>query len=381
MKIAMVCGIPFLGGVGAFAYNYFRHLPDKDFRMDFVLQDMPSQEVVREIERRGGRVILFPPYRKVFALLGRLYRIFRDGRYDIVHANANTLNFFVLFAARLAGVPVRLSHAHSASNPKDRKRHIAKLALKPLSRLFQTHCLACSELAGRFQFGDRKWEGGSVRLVKNAIELDRFTFDENARLELRAEFGLNGKFVIGHVGRFSPQKNHQGLIDIFSEIARTRDDVVLVLIGDGPLRKQIEDAVRTKGLADSVIFAGERRDTYRFYSLFDAFCFPSLYEGLGMVLVEAQMNGLPCVASTEVPRAAGMTDQVEFLPLDAPRAQWADRLLAAKRGDSMRCREQLAAAGYDITREAENLAAFYRDACPQCRSEMSYSNAKEVGPC
>lgn len=381
MKIAIIVYKPFVGGVGFCMMNYFRHLNHAKFQIDFLVQDELPSAFVKEITAAGGAIKMLPGIKNVPKHVHTVYRILKDGKYDAVHSNVNTLSVFPLFAAWLAGTPIRISHAHSASNPKDRKRHIAKLILRPLSRIFPTHYLACSELAGRFQFGDRKWESGSVRLVKNAIETDRFKFDEKARAELRAEFGLKDKFIVGHIGRISPQKNHQGLIEIFAEVAKKRDDAVLVMVGDGPLRKQVEEHIRAQGLEDRIVFAGERHDANRFYSMFDVFCLPSLYEGLSVVLVEAQANGLKCIISDCNSRESKLTEQVEFLPLNAPVAQWADRLLAAKRADSAQCRQQLAEAGYDITREAENLAAFYRDACPHCRSEMSYSNANEYEPC
>ena len=360
MKIAVIVYKPFVGGVGFCMMNYFRHLDHAKFQIDFLVQDELPPELVKEITAAGGAIKMLPGIKNVPKHVYAVYRILKDGKYDAVHSNVNTLSVFPLFAAWLARTPIRISHAHSASNPKDRKRHVAKLLLRPLSRIFPTHYLACSELAGRFQFGDRKWESGSVRLVKNAIELDQFKFDEKARAELRAEFGLKDKFIVGHIGRFSPAKNHQGLIEIFAQVAKKRDDAVLVIVGDGPLRNMAEDYVATKGLRSKVAFVGERHDVSRFYSMFDVFCFPSLYEGLGMVLIEAQMNGLSCVASAEVPRAADLTGLVEFLPLDAPHAQWADRLLAVTRADSVQCRKQIAAAGYDIGHEAENLSEFYR---------------------
>ena len=381
MKIAIIVYKPFVGGVGFCMMNYFRHLNHAKFQIDFLVQDELPSAFVKEITAAGGAIKMLPGIKNVPKHVHTVYRILKDGKYDAVHSNVNTLSVFPLFAAWLAGTPIRISHAHSASNPKDRKRHVAKLILRPLSRIFPTHYLACSELAGRFQFGDRKWESGSVRLVKNAIETDRFKFDEKARAELCAEFGLKDKFIVGHIGRISPQKNHQGLIEIFAEVAKKRDDAVLVMVGDGPLRKQVEEHIRAQGLEDRIVFAGERHDANRFYSMFDVFCLPSLYEGLSVVLVEAQANGLKCIISDCNSRESKLTEQVEFLPLNAPVAQWADRLLAAKRADSAQCRQQLAEAGYDITREAENLAAFYRDACPHCRSEMSYSNANEYEPC
>lgn len=359
MKIAVIVYKPFVGGVGFCMMNYFRHLDHARFQIDFLVQDELPQELVEEITAAGGAIKMLPGIKNVPKHVYAVYRILKDGKYDAVHSNVNTLSVFPLFAAWLARTPIRISHAHSASNPKDRKRHIAKLLLRPLSRIFPTHYLACSELAGRFQFGDRKWESGSVRLVKNAIETDRFKFDEKARAELRTEFGLNDKFIVGHVGRISPQKNHMGLIDIFAEVANRRDDAVLVIVGDGPLRKQVEEHIRAKALEDRIVFAGERHDASRFYSMFDVFCLPSLYEGLSVVLVEAQANGIRCVISTCNTVESKLTEQVEFLSLEAPVAQWADCLLAAKRADSAQCRQQLEAAGYDIAHEADRLAEFY----------------------
>lgn len=353
------------GGVGICLRNYRRHLDPQAVRMDFFAPEVVPEPVIREIEATGGTVTRVRGVANLPLYLWQVYRLLRSGRYDIAHANMNTLSLPALFAAWLAGIPVRITHAHSASHPRERLRHVVKRALAPFSKLFATRLLACSHQAGTFQFGRRAMASGRVEVLPNAIDLDRYRFDPAARLSVRHEFGLDGKFVVGNVGRFVTQKNPLFMLEIFAALAKRREDAVLFLLGEGPLRGEIERCARELGLEGRVVMPGQRLDPWRYYNAFDAFCFPSIYEGLGLVLVEAQANGLACVTSTEVPREADMTGTVTFLPLSDSADRWADALAADAVKGSDRAADSAArcaavrAAGYDIAEAAVRLASIY----------------------
>ena len=252
-------------------------------------------------KKLGGRVFLVPKYQKLPKYLKALEELFRKKHYRIVHSNVNTLSVFSLYAAKKAGVPVRISHSHSTSNPKEWKRNIIKNILRPFSKKYATDYFACSELAGRYLFGDKTFDQGKVKIIHNAIDLDKFKFDPDARKKLRKELGIDDKtIVIGHVGRFVQTKNHHFLVYAFKKYHNKNPNTKLLLIGTGPLEEKIKAQVKKHNLEDSVLFLGQRNDTNKLYSVMDIFCLPSLYEGLPVAGIEAQAAGLPCVYSDKV---------------------------------------------------------------------------------
>jgi len=329
--------------------------------MDFFVFEDIGEELLREIEGEGSRVVRLPGPKMLPALIFKAYAAFKAGNYDIVHANWNTLNLFTLLPACAAGVRVRISHSHSASDRRDTLRHAAKIALRPFARLFATHFLACSRAAAEFQFGEKLSGSGRVKLLRNAVEFDRFAFNQAARDELRASHGLQSRFVVGHVGRFSSPKNQEFLLRLFPQVVELRPDAALVFVGDGPDMDGCERLAMRLGLEEKVFFLGRRNDANLWYSAFDVLCLSSFYEGLGMALVEAQANGLRCVASDGITREADVTGNVEFVSLDDP-AVWAEKIVSRRRVDAAglpALREAIAASGYDMAREAGALTALY----------------------
>ena len=315
--VAQIMGKWIGGGVESVIMNYYRHLDHKKIQFDFICDEDSTRIPYDEIKKLGGRVFLVPKYQKLPQYLKALKDLFRKNQYHIVHSNVNTLSVFPLYAAKKAGVPVRISHSHSTSNPKEWKRNIIKNILRPFSKRYATDYFACSELAGRYLFGNKTFDHGEVKIIHNAIDLDKFKFDPEARKKLRKELDIKEKtVVIGHVGRFVKQKNHDFLIDVFKEYHTKNPDSKLLLIGTGPLEEKIKAKVKKLNLSDSVLFLGQREDTNKLYSAMDVFCLPSLYEGLGMVLIEAQMNGLPCLASDKVPKEAKITENIDFIVFD-----------------------------------------------------------------
>ena len=299
--VAQIMGKWIGGGVESVIMNYYRHLDHKKVQFDFICDEDSTRIPYDEIKKLGGRVFLVPKYQKLPQYLKALEDLFRKNQYRIVHSNINTLSVFPLYAAKKAGVPVRISHSHSTSNPKEWKRNIIKNILRPFSKRYATDYFACSELAGRYLFGNKTFDHGEVKIIHNAIDLDKFKFDPEARKKLRKELDIKEKtVVIGHVGRFVKQKNHDFLIDVFKEYHTKNPDSKLLLIGTGPLEEKIKAKVKKLNLPDSVLFLGQRDDTNKLYSVMDVFCLPSLYEGLPVAGIEAQAAGLPCVYSDKV---------------------------------------------------------------------------------
>lgn len=323
IRIAQIMGKWLGGGVESVVMNYFRNIDREKIQFDFICDEDSTDIPYQEIESLGGRVIICPPYQKLPKYIKELKKIFKDNNYKIVHSNINALSVFPLYAAKKAGVPVRIAHSHSTSNKKEWKKTLVKNLLRPFSKVYATDYFACTEHAGRWLFGDKAFNQSKVTVINNGIDISEYEYNEKIRKEMRKELGYkDADLVIGHVGRFMKQKNHEFIIDIFDALHKENDNYKLMLVGQGPLMDEIKDKVNSLGLTDSVKFLGQRSDANKLYQAMDLFLFPSLYEGLGMVLIEAQASGLPCVASTEVPDIANVTSNLVFLDLDDSIFNW-----------------------------------------------------------
>lgn len=363
IRIAQIIGKWVGGGVEAVVMNYYRHIDRCRIQFDFICDDDSTNIPYEEIEKLGGKVILIPPYQKVVKYHKELKRVLKEGNYKIVHSHINTLSVFSLWAAKSAGVSVRIAHSHSTTNKKEKKKNLMKQVLRPFSKVFATDYMACTEHAGRWQFGDKEFDNGKVYVMNNAIDLDKFKYDKKIRSKKRKELGISDDMlVIGHIGRFMKQKNHTFLIDIFKEIHDKNENSILVLVGQGPLQEEIKIKVCELGLDKYVKFLGQRDDVNELYQALDAFIFPSLYEGLGLVLIEAECAGVPCVASTEVPLIAKVTDNVEFVSLDDNVQVWSDitfKLLNNYKYKRRDYSKEVRDSGYDIRKEAKKLEEKY----------------------
>ena len=358
IRVAHVVGKMAGGGVEAVVMNYYRHIDRSKVQFDFLVDSDSTLVPREEIETLGGRVFEIPPYQHVLEYQRELQRLFKQEGWKIVHSHINALSVFPLRAAKNAGVPVRIAHSHSASGKGEYAKNTLKAALKTQANRYPTHRLACSEYAGEWLFG----KCADFEVLYNAIELDRFSFSEEARAKARADLGLVGDtFAVGHLGRFMPQKNHRFLVDAFAELVRIRPDSVLLLAGDGEQRPLVESWVSEREVASKVKFLGQRADADCLYQAFDAFALPSLYEGLCLVGVEAQRAGLPCLLSDAITREVDVTGTCEFLPIDDPKV-WADAL--ARVADAPARDRSLPGMDsrfdrYDIEKAALGLAEYY----------------------
>ena len=323
IRIAQIIGKWLGGGVESVVMNYYRHLDHDKIQFDFICDDDSTNIPYDEIEKLGGKVILIPPYQKVFKYQKELRRVLRDGKYKIVHSHINTLSVFPLYAAKKVGVPVRIAHSHSTTNKKEWKKNLLKQVLRPFSKKYATNYMCCSELAGRWLFGDKTYDEGKVYLLNNAIDLDKFKYDKKIRDKKRKELGIKeDTIVIGHIGRFVAQKNHTFLIDIFNQFHKKEKNSILLLAGQGPLQEEIKNKVRELGLDDSVRFLGQRNDANELYQAFDVFLLPSLYEGLPVVGVEAQASGLLCFFSDDMTKETKVLDSTVFMSLSNTAEEW-----------------------------------------------------------
>ncbi len=361
IRIAQIIGKWLGGGVEAVVMNYYHHIDRTKIQFDFICDNDSTNIPYKEIEELGGKVILIPPYQKVFKYHKELKKVLKDGNYKIVHSHINTLSVFSLFAAKCAGVPVRIAHSHSTTNKKEWKKNIIKVTLRPFIKMVATGYMACTEHAGRWMFGDKAFDTGKVYILNNAIDLDKFKYDEKIRKKLRKELKISDNtVVIGHIGRFVTQKNHTQLIDIFNEYHKNNNNSVLMLIGQGPLMGTMKEKVNSLDLDDCVMFLGQKDTVNEYYNAMDLFLFPSLYEGLGMVVVEAQVAGLPCVVSDEVPKIAKITDRITFMNLNNSSEIWLKGIIKLlKRSDRKNVKFKNEITNYDINEETKQFEQKY----------------------
>lgn len=344
-------------GITQVIYNYCSHINSSCFEMDFVAQPDVDKQLAEKFMGLGG--LVSAPIKKygIRNYMTALNQIFKNKKYNTVHIHGNSGTMLLeVVLAKLHGVKKMIVHCHNTSCNHPAVNALAK---RPMIWM-ATHLLACSAEAGAWLYGNSKFT-----VLNNAIDISRFRFSQDTRHRVRLELGIqNSDVVIGHVGSFNDQKNHSFLIDAFSRVKQKRKEAKLLLLGDGANMDAVKAKAVSLGLDGDIIYAGRQSDPERFYQAMDLFAFPSKYEGLGMVLIEAQASGLPCIASTAVPDAANAAGKVVFEALDAN--QWAERILAMidDSGDREMTSKHnislISKAGFDIKTEAQKLEKFYR---------------------
>lgn len=349
------------GGLETMLMNYYRHMDREKIQFDFLEHRRDRAAYDDEIESLGGRIFRLPRLNPLssgyFHALNAFFAAHPE--YRIVHSHLDCMSAYPLCAAKNAKVPVRIAHAHSTSQDRNWKL-VFKLISKKLISLYTTDLFACSADAGEWMFGTK-----DVHILPNAIDIERYAFNLLIRNQTKKALGLDDAFVIGHVGRFSAVKNHSFLTDIFAQIKRQEPNSKLLLVGAGSEMQAVQQKVKTLGLGADVIFTGVRNDVANLMQAMDVFVFPSLYEGLGIVLIEAQAAGLPCVVSDTIPREAYLTDLVTAEKLSSSVEKWAEKILKKRDFPRTDRRDEIAAHGFDITTEAVKLQEFYINAYEQ----------------
>ena len=339
------------GGTEAVVSRYIGKLSDR-FVFDTISYEPKKQ---REFTLGDNREIMIPLKREhPFERFIKLRRFFRDCSSDycaVWHSANSFANIDSLKLAAQFNIPVRIYHFH---NTRDVCSPLGKLAgsfNRSVAIDLPTVRLACSEEAGQYAFGDRPFD-----VLANAFHFSDFAFDEEARFSIRKELGLEGCFVIGNVGRLADQKNQIVLIKALPEILKRRPEAVLVLVGEGPLRDMLLTKAKSLGVESHLMLTGPRNDVKALLSAFDVFAFPSIFEGLGVAVVEAQANGLPCVMSEHVPSLAVVSKSAVIVPSYDADA-WASNICALDRNAFEA--DDIRSSRFDIEAEAERLAGYF----------------------
>lgn len=347
------------GGMETFVMNVYRAIDREQVQFDFIYHYNKSCFFDDEIESLGGRIFKLTVRQDndLFRYLGDLRALFNaHPEWKILHGHYSGFGMFYNAAARRAGIPVRVGHSHNTAY----EPNLVGLLDRLMSSRFSaglTDRFACSQKAGEMLYGSTPFT-----VLPNGIDTARFAArDVQRRALLRGDLGVTDhEILLGHVGRFTAQKNHTGLLHIFAAVRRRLPKARLVLLGGGDAAyiEKIQALARELGLGDSVIFAGVRSNIQGFYDAMDAFLLPSLFEGMPVVLVEAQTAGLPCFVADTIDRGAAFTDRVRFLPLNDVDA-WANAIAAASFRRDPDARRKAVEAGYDIHTSARVLQEFY----------------------
>ena len=349
------------GGVQSLLKNYYERMDHEKVHFDFAVFDKDDHGFQHFFTEMGCNIFYVPPKKNgLKEHVDAIRKIFEDGHYDIVHTHQNFRGALTIWEAKRCGIPVRIVHSHRSNAPESIKVKVLRYFITKWIKRISTDWWACGHDAGIWMFGEKAVKSGKVHILNNAIDLSKYSYNEQVRNDVRKEFGFGDSLVIGNVARFTYQKNHHLLIDIFEKYHAHNSNSTLMLIGDGELENNVKELVRSKQIEDSVLFLGPRSDVPRLLQSMDLFALTSRFEGLPVVLVEAQCAGVPCVTSNNVTDEMAVTDLVSFVEKNASINDWIKMISFTLQKQRKTHDKELKIRGYDISIEATKLEDYYQ---------------------
>lgn len=364
MNILEIIGELNGGGVGSVVYNYLSHMQLSDFNIDLLIFDSDSKDESKEIEKfvaLGCNIIIISHrnrgYKKHFA---DFKTIIDKNKYDIIHCHMGIWSAPYLLISKIKGVPVRIAHSHIANEEYAGVKKILLKLFKPILRFSVTDKFACGIDAGKFLWGSLD----GVYIMNNAVDVESFEFSKGKRDMIRNQLSIaDDVYLIGHVGRFCYQKNQEFIIDIAQNIDKYHKKCIFVLIGTGENLASVQRIIHEKKLEEKFLLLGYRNDVSAQMNAMDCFVLPSRYEGLPVVAIEAQANGLPILLSNKISSETKILEESKFLSINGNASEWCsyisklstptwDRRIVAKAA--------IKKAGFDINLESQKLYCFYK---------------------
>ena len=357
-KIKILQIVPSLSqsnGVAAFVCNYFEAMDKKNIDVTFLVLNAKSKERYKVINENGGHIIELYRERNLFKYFIKVNKLFSENKFDIVHCHVPNYGAIFLLFAKLNKVKVRILHSHVNKSADRLFQRIRNNIISPIAVNSANEFFACSKAAGDFLFKNKHFT-----VINNAIDLKKYQYSSIIRQQYRKKLNIKNEFVIGEFGRLCPQKNQLFAIDIFHEILKQNKNCILILAGNGFLEQKIVKKLNDYNIADKVKLLGSREDLDKLYNSLDAFLLPSTYEGLGIVLIEAQANGLNCFTSKDyVPQTAHVSSLLHYIKLNNNSKEWADKILEHINDQRKNVSNEIEKAGYNIAKEANILLNEY----------------------
>lgn len=322
------------GGIEMYLYNFAKYCEYKEFSLDFL--NMQPDEIIYqdELKKLGCDIVKVTPSDKNFkACTNELKKLLNEQKYDYIYINLSSYTRFHFIVQMVKPKKTKIIiHCHGM--PEMKMAPLKSRISHSIGKIFFNNIdvlrVTCGNEAGKFMFSNKEFE-----VFPNGIEIDKFKFDENHRNEIRNEFNIkNDELVFGLIARLAPEKNQLFLLDIFSEILKKESNSKLILVGDGSGRNMVEERIKELGIIDDVILTGARNDAYKFYSALDAFVMPSISEGFGISIAEAQANGLFCFGSDNLDKSTNLTGNVKYISLNLSAREWAEIILKNMKRDS-----------------------------------------------
>lgn len=366
MKKILVYGLTQTrGGVESFLLNYYKNFNTDNIQMDFI-SNTPDTVYKEEVAALGGKIFNVCSKKKnPLRFKKDMENIFKNhsNEYDAIWVNLCSLaNIDYLKYAKKYGIKRRIVHSHNAGNMFGKLKEILHNYNKKRIDKYATDFWACSNSAAKWFYKDDILRSSKFKIINNAVDIRSFIFNKDIRDEYRTKLNLNGKYVLGNIGRFHFQKNHEFLIDVFSYVKKRYKESILLLVGNGELEDKIKQKVSILGLNDSVIFLGSRNDVPNIIQAIDIFLMPSKFEGLPVAAIEAQASGIKCILSDNITKEIDISNLVEFISVDneGDVEKWGEKILSSDYDyERMNMNDVIGKAGFEITKAAKELEEIF----------------------
>lgn len=366
----VVTDLEICNGVTSYVMNYYKNINKEKFEIDFIVCQKRGKENYAEIEKNGGKIFYLEQIgiKNFIKTTRKIKNFFKEKakNYDVIHCHMLNNGAFFLYYAKKYGIKNRILHSHVTQSAESLIKKIRNDIIIPISVKNANYFFACSNAAGKTIFKKHNFQ-----VIKNAIQVERFAYDFEKRQELRKKYGLEENFIIGNIGRLSYQKNQKFLIEVFNEVNKKNNNIKLILIGNGPLESELKELCEDYNICKDVVFIDSSNDIQNYYQMFDLFVLPSNFEGLGIVLIEAQISGLHCVVSDKVPEEAKITENFESISLNNSKKIWADKIIELSKMCNNRktYSKEAIISGYEIKNATELLENSYMNMCKENNSK------------
>jgi glycosyltransferase involved in cell wall biosynthesis len=359
IRVLHVLGHIPIGGVGTFLINSLKFVDPKRVKFDFVMFNSDyKSNFEKEIISLGGKIEVFNSYLRagnVVEMVKELNRyLTKHEKYDIVHLHAPNLGFMVFPLTIKHGIKVRILHSHAVKYSDTLIKSLRNFVIGLPNIIFATDYMACSKEAGKFLFGNKEFF-----IARNGVEVDKYKFNPEMRSKLRGHYKVQNKIVVGHIGNFLPTKNHDFLLNVFSNLYKKNNEFVLFLVGEGPLEAKIKNAVEDNNLSNAVKFLGRCDNINDLLQMFDVLVLPSKNEGFGIVAIEAQISGLRSFVSDKFSHEVKLTNFIEFMKLESSPEKWASDIDNKKCYYRLDQSDNIKNLGYDARNTAHSLEEYY----------------------